>query len=160
MKNEIIIRQMQKNEVPLYAKQIIELDSQLESYHSFISPMYKQRVRGTNISKNDEVQEVLHWIKRGEMYILLSDGQLIAFIILVESEYRQCVFVSEIVVDKKFRSQGFGQRLLNQSMKLYKQKHVSVDLCMISVLDDNKKAFKMYKKYGFKIYNYGMVKKI
>lgn len=72
-----------------------------------------------------------------------------------ENDY---VGLYDIAVDEKFRSKGYGKRIVSGLMNKAKEKNISY--AYLQVVDSNTIANELYKKLGFeKIYNYWYRKK-
>ncbi len=61
---------------------------------------------------------------------------------------RKALVFDEFIIDKKYRSQGYGTILMKEVIRMAK-KH-KVDCIEATVKKDNKKALKFYEKFGCK----------
>lgn len=65
----------------------------------------------------------------------------------IETDDKNCYLIDGLYVLKEYRNNGIAKKLLDEGLKLLKEKNISfVD---ISVMEDNKIAYNLYKKYGF-----------
>lgn len=64
--------------------------------------------------------------------------------------------INDLYVLPEFRGRGIGRKLVAESLK--KLKAQGVNTARLNVLKENRAAVKLYRKLGFKIYNYGMEK--
>ncbi len=70
--------------------------------------------------------------------------------------YRPIGTIDNLYVSPGFRRRSVGKKLVVESLKTLKAG--GVNAVRLSVLKENKAAVKLYRKLGFKIYNYGMEK--
>lgn len=81
---------------------------------------------------------------KGEIIIDTDKNKLIGNVFINCTKEKG--FIVNLEVKKEYRKQGFGTMLLNDAIKKYKAKDLTVDV-------NNKVAIKMYEKYGFKKVN-------
>ena len=156
---DMVVKKLERKEVKLYCDQIIKLDEQLNNHSKQVNNFYASRMVGemTNISTE---KEVLSWLKKHDLYMLFKTNILIGFILIIDGDYKNTIYISEFVIDEKFRSRGYGRLLLEKVIKLIKNKNKKIDTLLLGVLASNKIAVKMYERNGFKIHEYTMLKSI
>ena len=67
-------------------------------------------------------------------------------------------YIEEFFLVEKFRGKGISTRLMNETIKWFKQKKIEfVSLC---VFTKNKGVVNVYKKFGFESFSIYMRKKI
>jgi len=64
--------------------------------------------------------------------------------------------INDLYVLPEFRGKGIGKKLIVESLNRLKTE--GVKSVRLTVLTNNEAALKLYKKLGFKIYQYGMTK--
>jgi ribosomal protein S18 acetylase RimI-like enzyme len=64
---------------------------------------------------------------------------------VIENQY---IGLFDIVIDKQFRNQGFGQTLIENILRWGKSK--GAETGYLQVLTDNASAIRLYEKVGFK----------
>lgn len=78
---------------------------------------------------------------KGEIIIDTDKNKLIGNVFINSTKEKG--FITNLEVKKEYRRQGFGDMLLNDAIKKYKAKDLTVNI-------DNEVAIKMYEKHGFK----------
>lgn len=85
---------------------------------------------------------------------IYSESDLLGFI-LVNTFAEERLTISEIVIFSSYQGKGFGKLLLNETLKRAKaQGHKRL---FLSVTKKNKRAYNMYKKFGFEEVKYYVV---
>jgi ribosomal protein S18 acetylase RimI-like enzyme len=64
--------------------------------------------------------------------------------------------IDDVYVLPEFRGMGVGKKLVVKCLN--KMEAMGVNVVRLKVLSENKTAIKFYRKFGFRIYSYGMVK--
>jgi len=64
--------------------------------------------------------------------------------------------INDVYVSPEFRGKGIGKKLVVESLNRLKVEGVKA--VRLTVLIENKPAVKLYEKFGFKIYQHGMMK--
>lgn len=92
-----------------------------------------------------------------EAYLMKSKDKYIASCDLVYDygEYTDSnkLYLSRLIVEKKYRNKGIGQELLKYMIALCKEK--GYQQITVGVDTDNENAIHIYKKFGFEIYEIG-----
>jgi len=160
LKPKITVSELKQNRIGEFSERIMELDEQLDAHHREEITLYRDRMP-SNLSILDTDKEVLHWMRKGKkVFLLFNKNELIGFVLLGPSDYRDCVYVSSLVVDKDFRNQGLGPLLMDKALKLYKKQYPKVDMVILGVIVKNRQAVAAYTKMGFKPIDYMMGKTI
>ena len=71
---------------------------------------------------------------------------------------RKYIVIDNIVIDEKYRSNGYGEKLLNYIIEYAKNEKYN-DI-VLNVYGFNKNAIKLYEKKGFKILTQDMILKL
>ena len=105
--------------------------------------------RGDEISIKKDIKSYFRNLKfvNALKFILLDIGYLWNGAAINKDDY----YISDLAVDEKCRGRGIGRFILERSLQLGKDKG-----CKRVILDvdlENKGAFRLYKKVGFKIFN-------
>ncbi|MTI47456.1 MAG: GNAT family N-acetyltransferase [Firmicutes bacterium] len=82
-----------------------------------------------------------------DIYLLKKDDELIACTSITFQEEMSIGYISGLAVYKIYRGKGFGQILLNLSIRKIKER--GLDTASLHVVGTNESALKLYKKSGF-----------
>ena len=83
------------------------------------------------------------------LYFINTEGIIgLAVINIVNSLTKKALVIEDLIVDKKYRGQGYGAKLIKGIIQLAKKE--KVDCIEVLTKDSNKIAQKLYKKFGFK----------
>ena len=93
-------------------------------------------------------------------YCIEEKKEVMAFLYGYVRKFPLCKagYIDFVVVSSKHRGKGYSTQLLNEFYRWLKRK--KIDYCALHVLDKNKKAFNIYKKWGFGTAGLVMTKKI
>ncbi|MEM2912282.1 MAG: GNAT family N-acetyltransferase [Candidatus Bathyarchaeia archaeon] len=92
--------------------------------------------------------------KRGNKPIGFAHGSVLREYPLEVSEFAGTI--NDLYVSPEFRGKGIGKKLVFESLNRLKAEGVKVVRLMVVI--ENMSAVKLYEKFGFKIYQYGMMK--
>lgn len=97
-------------------------------------------------------------INNKEIFIAKIDEKIVGYVLLSSKErkqngyrYRKQLDIDAIGVDRNYRNQGIGTKLINYVKKYAKEKGYT-DL-RLTVNEENKNAIHLYEKMGFKVKN-------
>jgi len=114
-----------------------------------LSPDYIKKGLGARLAKNLKQNNTVFFIAKEKGEILgYSGAEIKNNPASFKFKKRGCMF--NLYVKPKYHGKGIGKKLINETMKWFKKKRIS-DL-MIMVYNNNKKAHKIYNKFGFKDY--------
>lgn len=90
------------------------------------------------------------YLKEGSIFVFKKDNKIVGFIIGSVHLWDKGDegFINEVVVSKKFQGGGYGKKLITYFIKDSKKKG-AIYVALLS--NPRSKAFKIYKKMGFKI---------
>lgn len=89
-------------------------------------------------------------IRYGKFLVLRSESNGIIGIcqILKNWEVEGCAFIHSFYISKGYRSRGYGKKLLEGALNILKKSDIhTVEL---TVDPENKVAYRLYERYGFK----------
>ncbi len=155
---KLIIRPSEKQDEP----QIIECQSQLQDAEFLVD---KNRRIGIPVAKNylKLIRKELSGKKGGIFIAEVNDtiaGLIIMYIEKNEFEEKEGfhLYVSDLVVLKKFRNQGIGKNLMFYAEKFAKDYNIKE--VHLSVLIKNTSALQLYRKKGYKDKKIYLIKKL
>ncbi|MCK5321322.1 GNAT family N-acetyltransferase [Candidatus Pacearchaeota archaeon] len=104
-----------------------------------------------------------------EMYLSRRDKNLLIFEVrreiagymgymIKKTKYKNFAYLEDVFIKKKFRGQGYGNKLVKYFMKIAKEK--GIEKMGLGTRVENKNAIKLYKKLGFKVIGYNFGKRI
>lgn len=146
------------NKKDKYYSQIIDLAKEFWKHLQKIEP-----VKTIQITFNFE-KEYRNYVKMlmryncGSIVIALIDDKVVGFALsyvwgkpkympsIIENT--QTVELDELYVNSKYRNQSIGTLLINEVIKTYRD--IKCTHMVIGLFSSNKRAYKLYKKYGFK----------
>lgn len=99
--------------------------------------------------------------RRRLMLFAIEDGKIIGYIIgtmLKNAFEKKSSYLDDIFIKEGYRRKGYGTQLMNEFIKLMKNKKVKK--IRLGVRTNNEKAINLYKKLGFAVKNYEMEKLI
>ena len=140
MDDELIIREMQKQDIPRVLELIGQLDEVFNSGHNISSEViintFEKMTEQKNIYKN---------------YVALVDDEIVGFmgVIIYTTFFHPggTALINELIVDKDFRNRGIGELLINK-IKVHANIH-RLNEIEVSTSSENKSAIRFYKKNGF-----------
>ncbi|RFA30767.1 hypothetical protein CAI21_04465 [Alkalilimnicola ehrlichii] len=89
--------------------------------------------------------------QRRELRVGEVDGRVVAFANFYKFVPRRYTFIGNVIVDRDYRGQGLGQRLIKHMLKLAFAEHYLPEV-RISVFTDNTAALLLYGRLGFQPY--------
>ncbi len=99
----------------------------------------------------------LIYSKKGIVLVAESDGKIIGFVHAIINKYKiGCI--ADLFIKKNFRKKGFGIKLFNELIKIFRSKKVKE--IESSIWHTNEASLKLHKKLGFKPTNLWMSKKL
>ncbi len=137
--NDIIIRLMNKNDIPLVQKLIQQLDHIYKSGHDIsinaISSTFFDMETNKNIYKN---------------YVVLLNEKIIGFIstIFYKTFFHTggTALINELIIDENYRGKKIGEKIISEIKK--EAEILEVNEIEVSTSIENKKAIQFYKKNG------------
>jgi GNAT superfamily N-acetyltransferase len=123
--------------------QLIDLLHDLFSLEGDFVPNRAKQMRGLRL--------ILEQPSRGRIFVLRHNGQILGMINLLftisTAEGGFVILLEDVVVHREFRSQGFGEKLLNYAIDYGKKK----DFQRITLLTDrlNEDGQRFFKAHGF-----------
>ena len=82
------------------------------------------------------------------VYILEREGQVLGSLSMQLKTDLSIAYIYDVAIMEKYRGQGLGTYMLNQSMRELEAHHINT--VSLTVTGQNKKALSLYKKLGFK----------
>jgi len=91
-------------------------------------------------------------------YVAECNKELIGYLfgIIEESVYGRWGIIEDLFITKKFQGKGIATLLKDKFITILKNKQIKY--CKIDVNPENKKAIKVYHKWGFRVDKYRMTK--
>ena len=86
-------------------------------------------------------------IRYGKVYVLLLKGKVVGISEYIRSFDREEVFLYGFSVKKEYRKHGYGKKMLEESIKIFKDKNIK--RISLTVSEENVEAIELYKKLGF-----------
>ncbi len=88
----------------------------------------------------------------------IEDKKIVGYLhgTFFSNPYRKGGYIEDIFVIKEFRRKGFAKKMINEFIKILKNK--GYKKIHLSVNTKNTNAIKLYKKLGFEIYHYDLRK--
>ena len=131
---KIVIRKMRQADIP----DVIELGEE--------TPEIKT---GTSLPQFYGREMLMRWIKRRQSILLVAevDGLFAGFRIADYNPAAQSGYLEMIAVKNKFRNQGVGKKLTEETLRRLKKMGCDNVWCIIQA--KNKRAQAIYESYGF-----------
>ncbi|MGC9309814.1 MAG: GNAT family N-acetyltransferase [Candidatus Nanoarchaeia archaeon] len=122
-----------------------------------LSKISKEKIA---LSKKDIEKEFDKLIKKKDVFIfLMVEGKnVVGYINILYIVNKKYLYLNDLFVKESFRSKGYGKMLMDKFIGFSKEKNVKT--IGLSVRAQNKKAIKMYERYGFKIIGLNMERKL
>lgn len=154
----MIIRKAKKNDID----DIIKLADQLRKTESNIDKNLKA---DAYLSDNYREKQLKYISSRKKIFLVLEiDNKIVGYVngyIVdnVDIYYHESVaYLDCLCVDKSFRNQGYGKKLIDEFTKVVKNK--GVKYIKLNAFESNIPAVNLYKKEGFEEYSIYYVKEI
>lgn len=155
---KLIIRPSEKQD----ELQIIECQSQLQDAEFSVD---KNRRTGIEVAKK-YIKHIRKEIfgKKGGIFVAEFDNEIAGLITMyideneIEEKEGMHVYISDLVVRKKYREQGIGQKLMLYAEKFAKENRIKE--IHLTVLDKNTSALDLYLKKGYKRKMISLIKKL
>lgn len=103
-------------------------------------------------------EELVRLIDNNGIFVIKKDNKIVGYVLLSSKEskkngykYRKQLEIEAMGVDKEFRNQGIGTKLL-EFVKKYGKENKYTDL-RLTVNEENENAIHLYEKVGFKVRN-------
>ena len=109
-------------------------------------------------SSKDAREYFIFTFKRGKLFGYFIDDKLVGCVGIVVEKKHKCAEIEHVLVNPKYRGKGIGKELMKFAEKQAKKQ--SIKALRLHVRCKNKRAFKLYKKCGFKEHAYIMTKKV
>ena len=87
-------------------------------------------------------------IRYGKVYVLLLKGEVIGISEYIRSFDGEEIFLYGFSVKKKYRKHGYGKKMLEESVKIFKENKIK--RISLTVGLENQEAIELYKKLKFK----------
>ena len=88
---------------------------------------------------------------RRDFTVLIQKDKIIGFANLYDYLENRFVFIGNVVIDKAYRGQGKGKKLISHMISLAKNLYLLPEV-RISVFADNTDALLLYMDFGFELY--------
>jgi ribosomal protein S18 acetylase RimI-like enzyme len=86
-------------------------------------------------------------IRYGKVYVLLLKGEVIGISEYIRSFDGEEIFLYGFSVKKKYRKHGYGKKMLEESVKIFKENKIK--RISLTVGLENQEAIELYKKLKF-----------
>jgi RimJ/RimL family protein N-acetyltransferase len=101
-------------------------------------------------------EEEKEWIERMLLnkhnicIVALYENRIIANLNIIQNNFRKMSHVAELIIniDKEFRGQGLGGKILSLALKSA-HKDPCIKIITLEVIETNRRAINLYKKFGF-----------
>ena len=87
-------------------------------------------------------------IRYGKVYILLLEEEVVGISEYIRSFDGEEIFLYGFSVKKKYRKQGYGKKILEESIKIFRDE--KIERIALTVSKENTEAIELYMKLGFK----------
>lgn len=142
--------------------QIIESQSELQDAEFSVD---KNRRTGIEVAKK-YIEHIRKEIggKKGGIFVAEFDNEIAGLITMyvdeneIEEKEGMHVYISDLVVRKKYRNQGIGHNLMKYAEKFAKEN--SIKEIHLTVLTSNTSALNLYLKKGYKTKMISLIKKL
>jgi ribosomal protein S18 acetylase RimI-like enzyme len=158
LKEKIAIRAATKRDLRTLKRFWLNLAKEMFEIEKYIVPSEQNAKKWISF--------VFESIKEAKAIVLLAEmsGKPIGFIHLSfprEEKYQISIgfaTIHEIYVKPAYRRLGVGNQLMKETLRIIKERNFKN--VRLSVISRNVEAVQFYKKFGFKIYRYGMLRKL
>ena len=103
-------------------------------------------------------EELVRLIKNNGIFFIKKENKIVGYVLLSSKEgkkngykFRKQLVIEAMGIDKEFRNQGIGTRLL-EFVKKYAKENGFTEL-RLTVNEENENAIHLYEKVGFKVRN-------
>ncbi len=147
-------------------KGFLKLEKEFSEYYTAlgIGKQYK-RMSFKEEPLSNHKTEFAEYLKKDRFFIFAKNldeyaGYLAGYIEKMHISYkmRRVGYLDSMIVAEKYRNQGIGKRLRDKFFHWLKSKGIAV--CRLEVKAKNWQAIKLYKKWGFKVDELRLWKKI
>jgi aminoglycoside 6'-N-acetyltransferase I len=151
MEKKMKIKEAKKEDFEEYLKLKREEEKDLKSYLKIDISYPKDEVLRKEFSK-------IIRDKKSLLLIVELNKKLIAYVYstFFNNAYTKGGYIEDIFVLRAFRRKGVAKSLINHCIDVAKKR--GYNKVQLSVNIKNKRAIKLYKKLGFKIYHYDLKK--
>lgn len=135
------------------------INKDLKKISEIFRTEYRKPPYNEKWSEKDSLKKIKEYLKKNYIFVLEIRKEIVGFIIGSTFLWYdgQRGFIDEIVISLNFQGKGLGKKLMNHIEKFFKKKEIK----RISLASSKKaKAFKIYKKLGFKEQFVTMAKKL
>lgn len=87
--------------------------------------------------------------RKHKIYALYDMGLAIGFVTLIINKKTNRYFINSLMIDEKYQNKGYGKVILNETFKFFKK--LKANKVGIGVRKENKVAYNLYVKLGFKV---------
>lgn len=139
-----------------YVETIMDLDSALNDSQIKFETMDRIPEKGGKKISYEEYADMIvenEWL----VYMLILDDQCIGYMhILPRTEYVDNIYIGSFIVSSDYAGKGYGQKMMEAFFKLekYKKSHITV-----AASAKNKAGVGLYRKMGFEVESFYMLKK-
>ncbi|MGB6130078.1 MAG: GNAT family N-acetyltransferase [Psychrilyobacter sp.] len=88
-------------------------------------------------------------IRYGKVFILVIEEEVIGIAEYIRDFHGDEVFLYGFSIKKKYRKCGYGKKLLEESIKVFRENKIKKIGLTVSL--ENQEAIELYKKIGFKM---------
>ncbi|MEI6856743.1 GNAT family N-acetyltransferase [Psychrilyobacter sp.] len=88
-------------------------------------------------------------IRYGKVFVLVIDDEVIGIAEYIRGFDGDVVFLYGFSIKKEYRKCGYGEKLLEESIKIFRENKIKKIGLTVSL--KNKSAIELYKKMGFKM---------
>ena len=88
-------------------------------------------------------------IRYGKVFVLVIEDEIIGIAEYMRSFDGDEIFLYGFSIKKKYRKCGYGKKLLEESIKVFRKNKIKKIGLTVSL--ENKEAIELYKKMGFKM---------
>jgi ribosomal protein S18 acetylase RimI-like enzyme len=148
-------------------KEFIKLEKEFLKYNEGLKIDRDYKIKSLReIKDTDYKKEFKHRLSKKNSFFCFAkeNGEFIGYIYgYIQSlpslfKLRKVGYLDSIIVSKKYRKKNFASMLKNEFFSWLEKKKIK--LCQINVASINKNTIKVYDKWGFKIDQYRLIKKL
>ena len=147
--------------------QFIKLEKEFRKYNESlkIDKQYKP-ISSSKLKINDYKKDFSERLNKKNTFFYFAEenkeyiGYIYGYIIKLPSLFRikKIGYLDGIIVDKKYRHKKIASKLKKEFFNWLKKQKISI--CQINVDSKNKNALKVYQKWGFKVDEYRLFKRL
>ena len=152
---ELVLEEFDKSRHMSFAKDVMDMDEELSASQL---PYNLDRINDDSFGKISYEKYIDMMVRnKHRLFIATTNGMCVGYMSAVPSMYKGTIYLSSIIVTKRFSGKGYGKFMLTQFENLIKNEY---DGIILTVAIANKHAVNLYTRDGFHPTHTTMFKKI